>query len=93
MFLLLNRYPPRTDFERLDSQGEISGVSPDLSLADHNWDVLGRQLQPSRSTDELISQLQRLWHDLSLEIIGDLIKSMPRRISAFITARGGFTTY
>ncbi|GFX75542.1 hypothetical protein TNCV_4714491 [Trichonephila clavipes] len=31
--------------------------------------------------------------DLPQEVISDLIESMPRRISACIAARGGFTTY
>ncbi|GFU96788.1 DDE_3 domain-containing protein [Trichonephila clavipes] len=56
-------------------------------------DALGRQLQPSRDTGELTSQMQRLWQDLPQGVISDLIESMPRRISACIAARGGFTTY
>ncbi|GFU78190.1 DDE_3 domain-containing protein [Trichonephila clavipes] len=56
-------------------------------------DALGRQLQPSRDTGELTAQMQRLWQDLPQGVISDLIESMPRRISACIAARGGFTTY
>ncbi|GFX68963.1 transposable element Tcb1 transposase [Trichonephila clavipes] len=67
--------------------------SPDLSPIDHVWDALGRQLQPSRDTGELTAQMQRLWQDLPQGVISDLIESMPRRISACIAARGGFTTY
>ncbi|GFW90058.1 hypothetical protein TNCV_3485101 [Trichonephila clavipes] len=39
------------------------------------------------------AQMQRLWQDLPQGVISDLIESMPRRISACIAARGGFTTY
>ncbi|GFV31935.1 uncharacterized protein TNCV_3494881 [Trichonephila clavipes] len=46
-----------------------------------------------RDTGELTVQMQRLWQDLPQGVISDLIKSMPRRISACIAARGGFTTY
>ncbi|GFV65686.1 DDE_3 domain-containing protein [Trichonephila clavipes] len=60
---------------------------------EHVWDALGRQLQPSRDTGELTAQMQRLWQDLPQGVISDLIESMPRRISACIAARGGFTTY
>ncbi|GFS56330.1 transposable element Tcb1 transposase [Trichonephila clavipes] len=67
--------------------------SPDLSPIEHVWNALGRQLQPSRDTGELIAQMQRLWQDLPQGVISDLIESMPRRISACIAARGGFTTY
>ncbi|GFT78607.1 hypothetical protein TNCV_3325391 [Trichonephila clavipes] len=56
-------------------------------------DALGRQLQPSRDTGELTVQMQRLWQDLPQGVISDLIESMPRRISGFVYARGGFTTY
>ncbi|GFY26828.1 transposable element Tcb2 transposase [Trichonephila clavipes] len=67
--------------------------SPDLSLIEHVWDALGRQLQPSQDTGELTAQMQRLWQDLPLWVISDLIESMPRLISDCIAARGGFTTY
>ncbi|GFT91032.1 transposable element Tcb1 transposase [Trichonephila clavipes] len=67
--------------------------SPDLSPIEHVWDALGRQLQPSRDTGELTAQMQRLWQDLPQGVISDLIESTPRRISACIAARGGFTTY
>ncbi|GFV54677.1 transposable element Tcb2 transposase [Trichonephila clavipes] len=67
--------------------------SPDLSPIEHVWDALGRQLQTSRNTGELAAQMQRLWQDLPQGVISDLIESMPRRISACIAARGGFTTY
>ncbi|GFW39214.1 protein anon-37Cs [Trichonephila clavipes] len=67
--------------------------SPDLSPIEHVWDALGRQLQPSRDTGELTAQMQRLWQDLPQGVISDLIESMPRRISACIAARVGFTTY
>ncbi|GFW49907.1 transposable element Tcb2 transposase [Trichonephila clavipes] len=67
--------------------------SPDLSPIEHVWNALGRQLQPSQDTGELTAQMQRLWQDLPQGVISDLIESMPRRISACIAARGGFTTY
>ncbi|GFX44192.1 transposable element Tcb2 transposase [Trichonephila clavipes] len=67
--------------------------SPDHSPIEHVWNALGRQLQPSRDTGELTAQMQRLWQDLPQGVISDLIESMPRRISACIAARGGFTTY
>ncbi|GFX97860.1 transposable element Tcb1 transposase [Trichonephila clavipes] len=67
--------------------------APDLSPIEHVWDALGRQMQPSRDTGELTAQMQRLWQDLPQGVISDLIESMPRRISACIAARGGFTTY
>ncbi|GFV88832.1 hypothetical protein TNCV_4608771 [Trichonephila clavipes] len=61
-------------------------------FANRECHALGRQLQPSRDTGELTAQMQRLWQDLPQGVISDLIESMPRRISACIAARGGFTT-
>ncbi|GFU59570.1 hypothetical protein TNCV_3185431 [Trichonephila clavipes] len=53
----------------------------------------GKATAASRDTGELTAQMQRLWQDLPQGVISDLIESMPRRISACIAARGGFTTY
>ncbi|GFT21384.1 transposable element Tcb2 transposase [Trichonephila clavipes] len=59
--------------------------SPDLSPIEHVWTRWEGNCS-RRDTGELTTQMQRLWQDL-------LIESMPRRISACIAARGGFTTY
>ncbi|GFX17458.1 hypothetical protein TNCV_1494721 [Trichonephila clavipes] len=42
---------------------------------------------------ELTALMQRTMAGSSTGVISDLIESMPRRISACIAARGGFTTY
>ncbi|GFW20481.1 hypothetical protein TNCV_4547481 [Trichonephila clavipes] len=39
------------------------------------------------------SDAKTMAQDLPQGVISDLIESMPRRISACIAARGGFTTY
>ncbi|GFT16251.1 uncharacterized protein TNCV_2277361 [Trichonephila clavipes] len=58
-------------------------------------DALGSQLQPSRDTGEInlrrCKDYGRIFH-IGVSV-SDLIESMPRRISACIAARGGFTTY
>ncbi|GFU31072.1 DDE_3 domain-containing protein [Trichonephila clavipes] len=66
--------------------------SPDLSA---NRGMSGRAGKAAavRIQEELTAQMQRLWQDLPQGVISDLIESMPRRISACIAARGGFTTY
>ncbi|GFX92264.1 uncharacterized protein TNCV_1111911 [Trichonephila clavipes] len=66
--------------------------SPDLSPIEHVWTRWEGNCR-SRDTGELTAQMQRLWQDLPQGVISDLIESMPRRISACIAARGGFTTY
>ncbi|GFX54852.1 transposable element Tcb1 transposase [Trichonephila clavipes] len=66
--------------------------SPDLSPIEHVWDALGRQLQPSRYRRINCADAKTMAGS-STGVISDLIESMPRRISACIAARGGFTTY
>ncbi|GFV03577.1 hypothetical protein TNCV_1486871 [Trichonephila clavipes] len=56
-------------------------------------DALGRQLQPSRDTGRINCADAKTMAGSSTGVISDLIESMPRRISACIAARGGFTTY
>ncbi|GFU71948.1 uncharacterized protein TNCV_1052951 [Trichonephila clavipes] len=65
--------------------------SPDLSPIEHVW---------TRWEGKAVLRYRRincadakLWQDLPQGVISDLIESMPRRISACIAARGGFTTY
>ncbi|GFW61264.1 transposable element Tcb2 transposase [Trichonephila clavipes] len=67
--------------------------SPDLSPIEHVWTRWEGNCSRPRDTGELTAQMQRLWQDLPQGVISDLIESMPRRISACIAARGGFTTY
>ncbi|GFW62968.1 uncharacterized protein TNCV_4453161 [Trichonephila clavipes] len=54
---------------------------------------VGRQLQPSRDTERINCADAKTMAGSSTGVISDLIESMPRRISACIAARGGFTTY
>ncbi|GFV09674.1 hypothetical protein TNCV_335551 [Trichonephila clavipes] len=65
----------------------------DLSPIEHVWNAGKATLQPSEIQEGVTAQIQRLWQDLPQGVISDLIESMPRRISACIAARGGFTTY
>lgn len=67
--------------------------SPDLSIIEHVWDQLGRQLRPSANLGVLEAQLQQLWADLPQERIQRLYDSIPHRIAACLQARGGATPY
>ncbi|GFX83237.1 uncharacterized protein TNCV_4988311 [Trichonephila clavipes] len=66
--------------------------SPDLSPIEHVLDA-GKTTAAVPRFRRLTAQMQRLWQDLPQGVISDLIESMPRRISACIAARSGFTTY
>ncbi|GFV09961.1 DDE_3 domain-containing protein [Trichonephila clavipes] len=71
----------------------MAARSPDLSPIEHVWTRWEGNCSRPGDTGELTAQMQRLWQDLPQGVISDLIESMPRRISACIAARGGFTTY
>ncbi|UYV85007.1 hypothetical protein LAZ67_X004235 [Cordylochernes scorpioides] len=70
--------------------------SPDLSLIEHVWDIIGRRLhdlpQP-RSEDELWQMVEREWRAIPQDAIRTLIDSLPRRVAACIAVRGGPTCY
>ncbi|GFW93055.1 DDE_3 domain-containing protein [Trichonephila clavipes] len=90
MLVHILRDSPNNVFKDMTS---YHGLPGHRSIANRSYlDALGRQLQPSRDTGELTAQMQRLWRDLPQGVISDLIESMPRRISACIATRGGFTT-
>ena len=71
--------------------------SPDLNPIEHLWDELERRLKgcPLRpkSVKELTSFLQAEWKKIPLAVVQRLVESMPRRVAAVITARGGSTNY
>ncbi|PRD20203.1 UNVERIFIED_CONTAM: Transposable element Tcb1 transposase [Trichonephila clavipes] len=71
--------------------------SMDTLPVEHVWDLLCRCLardpRPAASKDELLLRIQAIWNSLPQADIQNLFYSMPRRIAAFIAARGGFTKY
>lgn len=72
--------------------------SPDLSIIEHVWDILGRRLQseytnPPYSLDILSQRLIDQWNLIPQMDIQNLYRSMSRRLSECIQARGGHTRY
>lgn len=71
--------------------------SPDLNPIEHVWDEMGRRLrrhaQAPRNSRELRQILVQEWNNFPQNVIQNLIQSMPRRLQAVITARGGNTRY
>jgi hypothetical protein len=51
-----------------------------------------RKVQP-RTREVLIEALLEEWEKLDIEVINNLIDSMPRRCAAVIAAKGGVTKY
>ena len=72
-------------------------ASPDMSIIEPVWDHLDRLVrtrpQQPRNKDELWDALQEEWYKISPAYIKNLYDSMPRRIQALLTAKGGHTKY
>lgn len=70
--------------------------SPDLSPIEHLWDELGRRvntLYNPRTRDQLRDALIQEWNSITQQSIYELTRSMRRRITSVIDARGGHNRY
>ncbi|GFX43519.1 transposable element Tcb2 transposase [Trichonephila clavipes] len=67
--------------------------SPNLSLVEHVWDQLKRQMPSCHSVHDLEFAVQDLWAHLPQDNIRCLINSTPDRVAACIAAGGGQTRY
>jgi hypothetical protein len=71
--------------------------SPDLSLIEHLWDMIGRRLRllprAPNNVDVLRYQLDVIWNEIPKENIDHLIESMPRRVNACIAVHRDVTHY
>jgi len=77
--------------------GSWPSSSPDLNPIEHLWHVLKSQIkrrkhQP-RNRKGLIVALQEKWQKIDMDIVDNLIGSMPRRLAAVIKAEGGPSGY
>jgi hypothetical protein len=71
--------------------------SPDLNPIENLWGIIDNQIRKKKpapeSKEELIKVIREEWEKISLEMLHDLILSLPRRIDAIIKAKGGSTKY
>ena len=71
--------------------------SPDLNPIEHVWMRLkvrvNERSQVPQNVDELWEALQEEWAKIDMEIINNLVKSMPDRVEAVYKAKGGSTKY
>ena len=68
---------------------------PDLNPTESLLDYLERKLErlPTATLSQLWDTLNDLWENIQLEIIQNLVSSVPQRFKAVIKARGGYTKY
>ncbi|CAJ0953455.1 unnamed protein product, partial [Mesorhabditis belari] len=69
--------------------------SPDLNVIEHLWAFLKLKLKGKRFNTkiELWYFIRHVWKKISPQILQDLVDSMPRRIQAIISSKGGPTKY
>ena len=71
--------------------------SPDLNPIEHLWDELERRLRSRplrpKNKGELFVALHEEWKRIQPPVYQKLVESLPRRIDAVITAKGGSTPY
>ena len=74
-----------------------SAQSPDISPIEHQWAHLKRELVqysiPPKSIWDIWKRVVEVWNNIPSEVCQNLIESMPRRLEAVITAKGGHTKY
>ena len=69
--------------------------SPDLNPIEHVWDLIGRRVSRELfdNTKDLERKIVQEWNQVHQSDIDNLIDSMPRRVKAVITQKGGITHY
>ena len=72
-------------------------MSPDLNPIEGIWEELDRgdggRLNAPANVRQLFQALQGEWVAISVQVIRNLIQSMPGRCQAVIDSRGGHTPY
>ena len=69
--------------------------SPDLNVIEHLWAHLKAKLKGRKFNSKADAWffIRNVWQHISSTILRDLVNSMPARIRAVITAKGGPTKY
>lgn len=72
-------------------------ISPDFNPIEHVWDYLKREVKSQKdqvnTQQQLMQALTAAWGRIPADRIPTLIDSMPNRLQACVTSRGGHTRY
>uniref|UniRef100_A0AC34RLD5 Transposase n=1 Tax=Panagrolaimus sp. JU765 TaxID=591449 RepID=A0AC34RLD5_9BILA len=74
---------------------EWPSQSPDLNPIEHLWNELGKRVgaRTHRNQDELFEDLQREWRAIPLNVLTNLVESMPRRCAEVLKCKGYAVKY
>jgi hypothetical protein len=69
--------------------------SPDLNPIENLWSILEDQCARTsvKTAEELFKVIEEEWYKLPVELLEELVHSMPRRCQAVIDVEGGMTMY
>ena len=69
--------------------------SPDLNPIENIWALLDKNItiENRRNRDEFFKSLVDAWNNLSLDVLKNLVESLPRRLEAVVKSKGGNTKY
>jgi len=64
--------------------------SPDLSPIENLWAIMKRRAERSekKTISEWKEEIQKIWEDISQDLLKSLMESMPRRLQMVIAAKG-----
>lgn len=69
--------------------------SPDLNPIENLWEIVDRKIEREncKNKDSLFVQVERAWESISIDVLNNLIESMPRRCAAVLKNKGFATKY
>ena len=71
-----------------------AGNSPDLNPIENAWSAVAKAADyNAKNAAHLFDNVIRAWRQVDVSYIRKLIGSMPRRVPAVISSRGGWTRY
>jgi hypothetical protein len=83
--------------ENLDETLPWPPNSPDMSIIEHVWDILGVRVQRRNprptNIEQLWAALQEEWNTLGMDYLDKLYESMPERVAELKKAKGHHTPY